>query len=833
MVAAFCAGIAAKASAQDATVKGLVSGNKNAPVSFATVTLLNEEDSSLVNGAITEENGRFEIQGVNRGNYMLRLSGIGFNTKIVPGIIVSGEQATVDLGRITVTVTTQVMKEVEISGAKPMMEVGIDKKVFNVDKNITSTGGSASDVLQNVPSVTVDVDGGVSLRGKSNVTILIDGRPATLLGGDETTALQSLPAASIEQVEVITNPSAKYDASGMGGIINIITKKEKKLGMNGSVTAGAGTRDKYNGSINLNVKNNKWNIFLNSSARQNRNYRRNTTGRDNKFNDGYSFSTEDNVRMFNGFFNSLGAEYKIDTNNTITLTQNINKMYHGGKGSSDFSVYDANGDFLSRQLRGNKTGGGPVSSSTSLDYKHKFAKVRERELTANTTYVRSFSDRQQEYVTNLYNASGALVQGPINQDAPGTSNNNSWNTQLDFTTPLLTKTGKLDAGLKSQMFWLGSSNNPTIDSAGGDSRIDTVLLNGYDYQQHIYAAYTNWGDKIGKLRYQAGLRMEYAFYEGTAMSVGGKRYFNKFLNLFPSAFVSYELPKDQSIYLNYTRRISRPRFWDLLPFVDLSNPQDTSIGNPGIIPEFVHNIELSYNKLYEKGHSVMASTYYQYTQNLITNYRIIYGDGTSFTQRRNLNAGLTYGFELTGQVQLIKKIWDVSINTNFFRNEILGSSVDPLLNNSGFGWFGKLNTTIRMPKDFSLQVNGNYEGPKVVAQGTRHEVYWIDVALRKNMLKGKANLVLNVSDIFNTRKYTTDFDFGTTLQTNYNDRETRIGNISFTYRFGKTDNGQSGSRKGRNGKSKKTEVTPDVQKDRDNIRDKDDDKGNGGGNSGT
>lgn len=797
---------------------------------YTTVTLLNS-DSVVVNGGMTDDNGAFEIAAVTPGTYILRVSGIGFDTKNIGGIAVAEDKPELNLGKIEVATASQLLKEVEVSGARPKMEMGIDKKTFNVEQNITSSGGSATDVLQNVPSVSVDVDGAVSLRGKSNVTILIDGKPATLLGGDETTALQSLPASSIDQVEVITNPSSKYDATGMTGIINIITKREKKLGMNGSVTLGAGTRDKYNGSLNLNVKNEKWNVFLNSSYRQNRMYRRNTTTRDNKFNSGSTESYEDNLRMFNGFFNSIGAEYKIDTNNSITLTQNINKMYWGGKGSSEFDVYTNETDVLSRQFRQNKSGGGPLSSSTSLDYKKKFNK-KDRELTANTTFVKSWNEREQEYNSFTYNGAGQLITGPTFQTAPGNSLNTSLNAQVDYVSPMLTKNGKFEAGLKSQMFWLESDNTPTIiDSPGAPQRVDSILLNGYDYTQNVYAAYTNWGDKIGKFRYQAGLRLEYATYEGTTTQVQGKRYSNDFLNLFPSAFVSYELPKEQSVYLSYTRRTHRPRFHELLPYVDLSNPQDTSVGNPGIRPEFIHNVELSYNKMHEKGHNFIASTYYQYTQNLIERYQVLYGDGTSFSQRRNLNAGLTYGLELTGQVQLYKKIWDATISTNFFYNEILGANVDPALNNSGFGWFAKLNTSIKLPADFSLQVNGNYEGPKVVAQGFRQEVYWLDVALRKNFWKGKANLVLNVSDIFNTRKYTTDFDFGQYLQTNYGDRETRIGNITFTYRFGSTD-AKAFSGKRRGGKGKSTDPTPDLNKDRDNIKDKDDDGGGGGNNGG-
>lgn len=827
IVVTFCIGTVV--FAQNSTIKGKVAGTKNTPVPYATVTLL-QQDSSVVNGGISDDDGNFEIGPINAGNYILRISGIGFNTKNIGGISVTEGTPVTNLGTLQVQTTSQTLEEVQISGARPKMEMGIDKKIFNVEENITSSGGSATDVLQNVPSISVDVDGAVSLRGKSNVTILIDGKPATLLGGDETTALQSLPASSIDQVEVITNPSAKYDATGMTGIINIITKREKKLGMNGNVTLGAGTRDKYNGSLNLNIKNDKWNIFLNSSYRQNRNYNRSTTIRDNKENSGSSESYEDNLRIFNGFFNSIGAEYRIDTNNSITLTQNINKMYWGGKGRSDFSQFATETDLTSRQERYNISGGGPLSSSTSLDYKKKFS-VKERELTANATYVKSWNDREQEYTTNNYDGDNNLIEGPIYQNAPGLGINTSLNTQVDFVTPMLTKNGKLETGLKSQMFWLESENSPTTDSAGQDRRVDSVLLNGFDYTQQIYAAYTSWSDKVGKFRYQGGLRMEYAYYEGTATQVNNQRYSNEFLNLFPSAFVSYELPKEQSVYLSYTRRTHRPRFFHLLPYVDLSNPQDTSIGNPDLIPEFIHNVELSYNKMHEKGHNFIASTYYQYTQNLIERYQVLYKDGTSFSQRRNLNAGVSYGVELTGQIQLVKKLWDVTINTNFFRNEILGSNIDPSLNNSGFGWFGKLNTSYKLPSDFSIQLNANYEGPKVVAQGNRQEVYWIDIALRKNFLDGKANLVLNVSDIFNTRKYTNDFDFGDYLQSSYHDRETRIGNITFSYRFGGADTKAFGGRK-RNGSNKKTDIKPDTNKDRDNIKDKDDDSGGGRNNGG-
>ncbi len=812
--------------AQNATkVLGRLTDKQKKPVSFATVTLM-RPDSSVVGGFLTEEDGKFSIDAPGYGSYLLRASGIGINTKTLGGIVVTAEQPEKNLGDISVSVTAQALQEVEITGEKAMMEMNVDKKVFNVEKNITTVGGSASDVLQNIPSVSVDVDGGVSLRGKSGALILIDGKPATLLGGDEASALQSLPAASVQSVEVITNPSSKYDAQGMTGIINIVTKKDKKFGLNGSVSAGAGTRDKYNGSLNLNLKNKTWNIFLNSSFRQNRNYNRTTNERTNYYDNASFYSYEDNIRSFGGFFNSLGAEYTIDERNSLTLTQNINRMSWGGNGYSLYNVYSSPESQVSAQRRSSYNLGGPLSSSSAMDYKHKFKKEKQ-EITTNATFAKTWVTREQEYETNLYDGVGNLRSGPVYQNAPGSGSNTSLNAQTDFTTPFLSAKGKLEAGLKTQLFWFESSNNPTIDSGYG-KQVDYILLNNYDYLQQTHAAYTSFSDQKGKWSYQGGLRLEYALYEGTAYSLNGT-YSNEFLNLFPSAFVSYAMKHEQSMYLNYSRRVNRPRFMQLMPYVDLSNPQDTNMGNPDLIPEFIDNVEMSYSKQFKQGHNLIVSVYYQYMQNMIERYRLFYPDGTSFTQPQNLTAGTTYGLEMTGKAQ-ITKIWDATLSFNFFQNEILGTNIDPLLNNSGFSWFGKANTNIKLPAGFSVQLNGNYEAPKIAGQGRLEEVYWVDVALRKNLLKNKATLVLNVSDIFNTRKYTTLYEYPQYVQSTYRDRETRIGNINFTYRFGRSESSGpkmpgGNSRRGKQQAPANSDKKQD--KDRQNLKSED-----GGGDQG-
>lgn len=804
-------------------VYGKIADGQNKGIGYATVTLL-KQDSTVVNGDLTKEDGTFNIAPTGNGNFILRVSGIGAETKYVDNISITPQAAEKNLGTIKTGNNAQKLKGVTVTAEKAAMEMSIDKRTFNVEKNITATGGSATDVLQNIPSVSVDVDGTVSLRGKAS-TILIDGKPATLFGGDVTSALQSLPSASIQSVEVITNPSSKYDAQGTAGIINIITKRDKKFGFNGSVTVGAGTRDKYNGSLNLNVKNEKWNIFLNSSMRLNRNYNRTTNERTNVGSDAFFSSYDDNIRKFNGFFNSLGAEYTINKNNSITLTQNLNRMQWGGDGISNYKVYTAN-LIDSTQRRSSYNIGGPLSSSTSLDYKHKFKKEKQ-ELTANATYAKTWVERNQEYETAILNSDGVQRNRTVYQKAPGSGSNASLNAQVDFTTPL-NKTDKLDAGLKTQLVWFESKNNPTIDSGFG-IKTDYTLLNVFKYNQQTHAAYANYGGQRGNWGYQAGLRFEYFSYSGTTQNMTSASYTTEFINLFPTAYVSYKLPKEQNIFLSYSRRTNRPGFMQLMPYVDLSNPQDTNVGNPNLKPEFINNTELNYSKSFKKGHNLTASAYYQFTENMIERYRKFYGDGTTFTQPQNLNTGITYGLELIGKMQLLPK-WDATLSFNFFQNEVRGANIDPVLNNSGFSWFSKLNTNIKLPKDFSVQINGNYEAPKVAAQGTLKEVYWLDIAVRKNLLKNKATLTVNVSDIFNTRKYTTVYDYPSYTQTTYRDRETRIGNISFTYRFGRSESsgrepkGMGGNNR-RGGKDTKGQQT----KERDNLKT---DEGGGGGEGG-
>ncbi len=772
------------------SISGKITNSNHNGISDVSIALISLPDNKTVGGTISEDDGSFEISTIPEGNYKLKVSALGYQEYIKNSISINNEHQKINIGTITLKQSEQALKEVAVVGEKNLMQMDIDKKIFNVDKNITATGGSAADVLQNIPSVSVDPSGNVSLRGKSNVNILIDGRPATLLGGDVASALQALPATSIDNVEVITNPSSKYDAQGQTGIINIVTKVNKNSGINGNATLGIGTNSKYNGGLNLNYRTAKWNISLNSNFRLHKNFHSVTTDRNNYNNDSGSHNFEDGRRSFNGNFNALTVAYTIDSQNTLSLTQNINLMEFGNKGYQQYNLFSNPSAVYSTQRRDQSFKGSPFSTSNNLNWKHKFKKPKT-ELVTDVSFSNSNTDIHQHLKSYFLDSYYNNISGNTLQEVNGLSHNQTLNIQSDFSTYI--HGGKLESGVKNQDYWFNSKNDALISYPNGTSLVDPLLQNQYQYQQQIFAAYTNYNNKWNKWSYQGGLRAEYAVYNGHGGNTGNLYYKNSFLNLFPTAYLSYQIKEQEQIYLNYSRRTDRPWFRELLPYLNISNGLDTTSGNPNLKPEFIDNFELAYNLQLPKGHNIMASVYFQNTNNLSQRYTKSYADGTSFTQSVNMATGQTYGFELITKFQILKP-WDATLSTNLFYNKINGANVDPSLVNQGFSWFSKLNTNYKINKNISLQLMANYESPKPVAQGKLQEVYWIDAAFKANFLKNnRASVTFNVSDIFNTRKYTTNYTLSLYDQRSYNNRETQIATLTFNYKIGKLGNGDNGN----------------------------------------
>lgn len=730
--------------AQESTLTGKILDEKKSPIEYATITLKSlSNPSAPLKGGKSKEKGIFTIEKIPYGKYTITISSIGYESKILSNYTISATNAS--LGDITLQEGNKKLKDVIVKGEKASMEIGIDKKTFNVDKNITSAGGTAADILRNVPSVNVDLDGNLSVRGKENVTLLVDGKPSAMFGNDAATALATIPASSIESIEVITNPSSKYEAQGMNGIVNIILKKDRKPGYNAMINAGIAAPFRHNGGINLNANIKKLNLFFNGNARTSRTWEETTLQRDN-YDDPLTFTSfaRNDRKPLSGFAN-LGAEYAFNAKNKVTLSQSIYSAWMQGDSKTRIVNGENYTTQTSRQQRDNKYVGNPLNGTTNLQYKHTFKDPKE-DINFELNFSKSRYIRRSEFQTSLYDSNDVFVTS-YRQSNPVRGGNWNGTFVVDYTKPI-GKKGRIDLGERSYFIQFKSENQPVIQQLNQAEYPESILKNHFVFNQQVHGVYANYANQFNNTGIQVGLRGEYFAYQGTVYQYNASAN-NSYANLFPTLFVSQKIGKGQDLNFNYSRRVNRPNFFQLIPFIDVSNPLDTSMGNPNLVPEFINATELTYSYQYGKGNTLMASVYYQYTENLIQRYRRFNADGTTFSQNRNLAQGQTYGLEITNKANLFDW-WDATLNLNLFRNSINGQNVDATLSQNGFGGFAKLITNMKFTKELSGQLTANYFAPTVIAQGQVRDYGNVDIAIKKTFMKGLLNVTLNANDIFNT-----------------------------------------------------------------------------------
>ena len=739
--------------AQTSSVKGkVIDAATKKGIDLASVVLKLKNDTSKVYGAKTKEDGTFEIKNVPYNNYFVDASSIGYSKKNAGSININS--ASTNLKTIELFANSKSLSNVLVTAEKNDITLEVDKKVFNVEKNLTTAGGTAVDALRNVPSVSVDMDGNLSLRGKENVTLYIDGKPSAMFGSDPQTALSSIPASSIENVEIITNPSSKYEAQGMSGIINIVLKKDRKAGFNGMLTLGAGSPFRANGGLNLNANVKKWNFFFNGNTRTSNTWEQTTAARDNYENNlTYSSFNHNDRRPLNGFVN-FGTEYTINNRNKITLTQNIFNAKMKGDSKTTNSNEKNYTDLISRQIRENEYTGNPLSGTTNLQYKHNFKKPKE-EINFELNFSKMRYRRESNFFNSAYDSNDVFVSN-YQQENPVLGQN--WNVtfQVDYVKPI-GKTAKIELGEKSYFIKFKSENQPTITLPGQATIEETILKNHFVFNQQLHGAYINYANQFNKTGVQLGVRGEYFLYEGTIYQYNASAS-NGYLNFFPTLFVTQKISSHEDLNFNYARRVNRPGFRQLIPFIDVSNPQDTSVGNPNLKSEFIHAMELTYSNQYKNTNTLMGSVYYQYTNDLIQRFRRYNNDGTTYSQQRNLASGITYGAEITNKMNILSW-WDATLNLNVFRNIIKGNNIDSSLNNKGFGGFAKLVTNTRLKYGFNFQLTGNYYAKTVIAQGYVDPYSNIDLALKKSFLKNMVTLTANVTDVFNTLQTNTIYNY--------------------------------------------------------------------------
>ncbi|HEV2353746.1 MAG TPA: outer membrane beta-barrel protein, partial [Puia sp.] len=712
-----------------------------------------------------------------------------------------------DLGKLPMIQASNELQQVVVTASKPAMTVDMEKKVFNVSKDIVSVGGNGLDVLKNVPSVNVDIDGNVTLRG-SSPQLLVDGKPTTL-------TLDEIPSDAIESVEVITNPSAKYDASGGGaGILNIILKKNRKTGYNGSVRAGGDRYGGANAGASLNARENKINVSADINGRLMRDRSIGSINRLDMSTTPNTLLDQQELDTSKGgmYFGRLGLDYFVNNRLTVSITgfamhhQNTTTSNIGIHTDSMYSTGKTSG-LSTEEITGSHSFNG---RGGTLGVKQLFPKQKE-EWTADASYFSGNASNNSLYTTNYFaGGSGASLTGSELQKIVGGGNDHNVILQTDFSDPLTSRT-TIEAGLRAALqSRLNINNNYTYNPDSAAYEPVPSAASNYKSQSNVYAAYFTVASRISDFTYKLGVRAESSNYHGTLLN-SGQTFSNQYpVSLFPSIFLGQKLGSNQELQLSYTRRVNRPNFFQLVPYTDSSNKLNITRGNPNLVPEFTQSVELTWLKTFPGKSTLMASVYYKYTDHLITGYieadtNAATGSTTLINTFINAESSRSTGAELTGQVSLTRW-WDLSSNVNLYQSRINVGSTDGVAQQALWSWFGKLNTSFRLPSGFSMQLsgmyqsktnlpvntNGNQPGPpnmqsQSASQGYIRPYYEADIAIKKTFLANKLAMALSFSDIFRSRHQDQYTYSGYFTQEYDRLRDPQMLRLNLTYSFGKVD----------------------------------------------
>ncbi|WP_282043022.1 TonB-dependent receptor domain-containing protein [Winogradskyella flava] len=800
---------------KEVTIKGTVVENEsNIPLEYATITFKKPADNSIVTGGITDAKGKFSID-IAAGTYNISVEYISYKTK---DYLNKTLDKSMDLGTVALSPDVESLEEVEIIAERTTVEIKLDKKIYNVGKDLTVRGGTVSDVLDNVPSVSVDVEGAVSLRGNDDVRILINGKPSGLVGLNSTEALRQLPAEAIERVEVITSPSARYDSEGSAGILNIILRRSKLQGLNGAVTVNAGYPNQAGISGNINYRTGDVNIFNTTSY----NYRESPGNAFNETeffdvepgNTAFSFEDRDFDRTRKGYSTNTGIEWYINDTSSLTATL----VYRDSDNESDTfnntERFDLNNDLLNTTLRNDLELEDDKTIQYALSFDKQFNGNSQHRLTADFQYEDSRELERSLIIQNGFDAEN--VETDENQDRIL--------LQADYVQPIK-ETGQLEFGYRGEFLDLLTDYLVETSFDQGDTfEVNTDLSNSLNFRQYVNAFYSQYGNKIGeKFSFLLGLR-----YEGTRITIdqvtSGDFDKKDYHQLFPTVNLAFELSEDENITLGYNRRIRRPRSRFINPFPSRSSPINLFQGNPDIDPSTSNAFDIGYYKKFGKL-SLTSSIYFQRAKDAFNFVALATDNFYSFETLQTINindpnfdqlnedldlvpvirrtpinlaTNDRFGLEFTLTYRPTKK-WNLNGNFNLFNSVTRGDFEGQNFDADNLSWFVRLNNKYTLPGNIDWQTRIFYRGPSETAQSRNKGIFSTDLAFSKDLFKDKASIAFNVRDVFNSRIRRSD-NFTDTFE-NYGEfqRRVRSYNVAFTYRFNQKPKRERSGRDGNGG----------------------------------
>lgn len=764
----------------------IINADTQQPIEFVTVSIYNPSTSKNIAGALTNQDGVFNIVSVANGTYELRISFVGYSP-FSKEFKVNGTD--MKFGNIPLTEDSKMLKEVQVVGQGSQMRFDIDKKVFSVDQNIAAAGGSATDVLQNIPSVDVDNDGNISLRNNASVEVWINGKPSGLTADNRAQVLQQMPAENIESIEVMTNPSAKFNPEGTAGIINLVMKKNRKAGYYGSLSAGATVQNGkpgYNAGASINYNVGKFDVFANLGYRRMAGNGWGLTERTN-YNNGDSTLLNQNSKTefkMGGVFFRAGVDYHIDAKNTI----GINGFGHNGKpqmnSETDYLLINkASTNKLRDYSRTNDGSDEHKGYNVNLYHKIDFDK-KGSNLMTNLSYSEHGNLGNQRFIQD-----DRLLPDndqDITQIADG--NSNTIELKTDYTKKF-TDNNRLELGWSS--IW-----NDRLSNASGTDNFENrdipEYYNVFDYAEQIHAGYATYGTRIDNFSVQAGVRGEYFRKDITSTSsresikLDPQSYFK----VYPSVYLSYSLPNNNELQLNYTRRVDRPRGRMVNSFRDYSDSTNISYGNPLLMPEMTSAFELNYIKNWDN-HTLSSSIYYRLNNDDIERVSFI-RNGVMESTFMNLTKEHDLGVELVAKNRLFK-ILNLTSSLNFYYNKLDASVYTNELYpevrvvlpaHENFSWDGRVIANLMLSPTFSGQITGQYRSEQLTPQGKQLESYSMDLGLRKSFFEKKFSVNFNVRDLFDSRKFRSVTSGEGFYQYSENKRMGRMFGLTLTYNFG-------------------------------------------------
>jgi ferric enterobactin receptor len=770
------------------------------PIPFATVTLLNQQSKAPVKGTQTDTSGNFVLENVPGGTFSLRVSFVGYNDILKENILINAATGNLDLGTLPMTTAkSNLLTEVVVTAKKEALQDIDGKKVFSVNQSLVSKGGNAADLLQNVPTLQIDGSGNVSLRGSTGVKVLIDGKPSVIANGDITQILQSIPASAIESIEVIPNPSAKYDANGEG-IINIILKKNSRPGLNGSADIGAGTRDNYNGDASLSYQSGKVNVYGNYSLKNGNTY-------SNGIQNMTFLSPADSIRYSNETFPSVtrnkiqfvkaGIDYSLTPQSTLGVSGGFSSRNSHRNEFLTINNLAADGAPVQSINRSNIINNNGNGYEIDLDYSQHFKKPKE-ELTFNCSYAYGSSRNDQEYTTHFNSIAGQqapALDTPLISDIRNKAAN--YNIQADYALPI-GKTGQFSTGYCGQVT-LGNNDQYAYDVLGAGKTPLYTFTDFFSSNNQVNAVYVNYQGQIANFSYQAGLRAEDSHLNASFISYNA----NNMLfaapvkvpvkGLYPSVLLTEKLENNSQLQFIFANRVSRPSARELNSTTDFSDPVNYSEGNPGLMPERINDLELDYNKTWQNI-SFTSGIYYNRIDNVIKHVQSDPVGDVTITTPENLKRSTTTGLELLGNFDLLKG-WDLTANANIYERDNDAAPQFGIVANNGLSWNANITSNVTAMQRVSFQIRADYRAPDRILQDENRAAFGLDAAVKYDFAGNRASLSFNANDIFNSR----DWAFlrsSDDLLLNFERRtiSSRV-TLTFSYRFGAGSGASKPSRK--------------------------------------